>query len=124
MAVAMDKADPRARRIIRADGSVELLPKRLPLRALATLIRAEALDTVRLHHLGHPLMVMLVNDAGYEVDERTITRGRQTVTHLVPKRAVLPVNQFATVLYLANCVPGTTHQIVGDVVVAPDEDFA
>ncbi len=34
-----------------------------------------------------------------------------------------PVNAKATQLYHANCLPGTTHQIVGDVVIVLDDDF-
>jgi len=47
--------------------------------------------------------VMIVDDAGHQ-------KG-------------LPVNAAATALYHARCLPGTTHQIVGDVVIVPDSDF-
>lgn len=39
-------------------------------------------------------------------------------------RARKPVNAKATELYHAVCKPGTTHQIVGDVAIVNDEDFA
>jgi hypothetical protein len=100
----MQRAAERQRRLIRADGSCELLSARLSMAAIRTMIRADGLDTVNLRHLGHPLVVMLVDDNGQ-------AKG-------------LPVNRIATSLYWANCVPGTDHQIRGDVVVVEDDDFA
>lgn len=39
-------------------------------------------------------------------------------------RRVQPlVNGMASELYWANCIPGTTHHILGDVVVFPASDF-
>jgi len=92
------------RKLIRADGSTMALPDGRPMEWLRTLIKADTLDTVNLRHLGQPAHVMLLDDAGH-------AKG-------------LPVNAEATKLYLANCRPGTTHQIRGDVVVVPDMDFA
>jgi hypothetical protein len=68
------------------------------------MIGADMIDTVVLRHLGHPVQVMIVDDTGM-IDGK-------------------PVNVKATELYHANCHPGTTHQIHGDVVVVPDDDFA
>lgn len=94
----------RTRRVIRAGTDViEAIPAPITIDQGATLIGADTLDTVRLRHLGAPTMVMLVDDGGH-------ARGR-------------PVNTMATHLYWANCVPGTTHEIRGDVVIAPDSDF-
>lgn len=90
------------RRVIRANGSEELLP-RSSMAEIRRQIGASTLDTVQLRHLGRPAIVMILDDQGHE-------RG-------------LPVNGKATDLYLANCRPGTTHVIRGDVVVAPDSDF-
>ena len=42
----------------------------------------------------------------------------------MPAKPRKPINEKATALYHANCRPGTTHQIVGDVVIVPDEDYA
>lgn len=95
---------PVMRRIIRANGTTEDLPAAKPMSSLKTLIGATTLDSVTLRHMGQPLHVMLVDDLGHD------------------KR--LPVNAEATKLYHANCRPGTTHTIRGDVVVAPDMDFA
>lgn len=92
------------RKLIRADGSTMALPKRQSMEWLRQLIGADTLDTVNLRHLGRPTHVMLVDDNGH-------AKGR-------------PVNAEATRLYLANCRPGTVHEIVGDVVIVPDEDFA
>lgn len=62
-------------------------------------INADTLDTVNLRD-GK---VMLVDDIG-------LKKG-------------LPVNAKATEIYHGICRPGTTHQIVGDVVIALDADF-
>lgn len=61
----------RTRRIIRADGSIELLRHALPMDEIRRRLCAEMLDTVMLRHLGRPRMVMLVNDAGYETEAVT-----------------------------------------------------
>lgn len=108
------------RKIIRTDGTTEDLPSPKPMKELCQAIGAQTIDTVRMRHMGYPVHVMLVDDNGYdthaEIDGDTTT--------LVPVRALKPVNVEATRLYHLNCVPGTTHQIVGDVVIVPDEDFA
>lgn len=108
------------RRIIRTDGTVEELPAPKPMSSLKALIGATDIDTVNLRHMGDPLHVMLVDDHGWET--KAVTKGDTTVLH--PVRARKPVNAEATRLYHLNCRPGTTHKIVGDVVVVPDEDFA
>ena len=94
------------REVIRASGFVEPLPAECvgQIRRIAKLIGAESLDSVSLRHLGRPAMVMLVDDLGHQ--------------------RLRPVNDGATDLYHANCVPGTTHLIRGDVVICPDGDFA
>ena len=84
-----------------------------------TLIGATSTDTVCLRNMGEPLHVMIVDDHGYEVTPIQHTWGIE----LRPTRARKPLNEKATALYHLNCVPGTTHQIVGDVVVTPDEDY-
>lgn len=92
-----------SRRLIRTDGTITVLDAPQSIQDVCRLIGADALDVVRLRHLGSPAMVMLVDDSGM-IDGR-------------------PVNPEATKLYHANCVPGTVYQIHGDVVVAPDGDF-
>lgn len=92
------------RRLIRTDGTSEELPTPRTMGNLHAMIGATTVDTVNLRHMGHPLHVMVLDDEGQA------------------KR--LPVNSDATKLYHANCRPGTTHTIRGDVVVVPDEDFA
>ena len=94
----------RMRQVIRANGEHQAIVGSRSVSELATLIGANTLDTVNLRHLGAPLHVMLVDDQGVEKN--------------------LPVNAAATRLYHANCVPGTTHDIRGDVVVVPDDDYA
>lgn len=91
------------RRLIRADGTHMDLPGPVSMEAIAQLIGAHSLDTVQLRHLGHPVHMMVVDDLG------------------IPK--ALPINAEATALYHANCKPGTTQPIRGDVVVVPDSDY-
>ncbi|GAP37344.1 hypothetical protein ABXN37_19660 [Piscinibacter sakaiensis] len=109
------------RRLIRADGTSQDLPQPISIAEINRLIGAQVTDTVNLRHLGQPLHVMVVDDLGYETEQVEPIPGQ---IELRPIRARKPVNEEATRLYLANCRPGTTHQIVGDVVVVPDEDFA
>lgn len=90
--------------LIKADGTRRELVGPHAMSDLRAMIGADTLDKVNLRHLGHPMMVMLVDDAGY-------SKG-------------LPVNAEATHLYKANCMPGAKHVIRGDVVVVPDDDFA
>jgi len=92
------------RRIIRVDGTVETLDRAKRMEELRQLIGAAGLDTVALRHLGTPLQVMLVDDTG-------LVGGK-------------PVNDQATKLYHANCRPGVTHPICGDVAIVFGGDFA
>lgn len=108
------------RYILRTSGQREELPAPVSMKEIHRLIDAQVLDTVALHHLGEPLHVMLLDDLGYETAAIT----DENATLLVPLTAKKPVNAEATRLYHANCRPGTTHQIVGDVVIVPDEDYA
>ena len=92
------------RKLIRADGTTQDLPVGpLTIKTCEHLINAGTLDTVSLRHMGSPLHVMLLDDLGHK-------KG-------------LPVNTEATALYHANCRPGTTHTIRGDVIVVPDHEF-
>jgi CBS domain-containing protein len=95
---------PWSRHLIRADGTLSPIERPLSMREIATLIGADTLDTVMLRALGRPLMVMVVDDLGIDKD--------------------LPVNPIATAMYRLQCLPGTTHQIRGDVVITFDDDFA
>lgn len=91
------------RALIKADGTRQELQSRQSMADIKRLINASTLDTVNLRHMGVPGHVMVVDDLGH--DRR------------------LPINAEATKLYHANCRPGTTHQIRGDVVVVLDSDF-
>jgi len=109
------------RRVIRTDGTFLDLPEPVSLAHICELIGAHTTDTVVLHHMGSPLHVMVVDDQGYETE--LIDHGNGCFEQRCV-RARKPINAEATRLYHANCPPGITHQIVGDVVVVPDEDYA
>jgi hypothetical protein len=108
------------RQLIRTDGTTIDLPDPVSGRHAAEIIGAKTLCTVVMRHMGEPLHVMLLDDLGYECEPIE----HDGWTELRPIRALKPVNAEATRLYHLNCLPGTTHQIVGDVVIVPDEDFA
>lgn len=107
------------RAVIRCDGSVEHLDAPVGRDRVCELIGAATLDSVRLRHMGPPMHVMLVDDNGYE----TRVQEAGNCVLLLPVRARKPVNVKATALYHLNCYPGSKHQIVGDVVVMPDDDL-
>ncbi len=64
--------------------------------------------------------IMLVDDNGYE--SKIVDRGNNHL-EIVPLKGRKAVNAKATQLYLSVCVPGTTHQIVGDVAIVNDIDM-
>jgi hypothetical protein len=131
--------------IIRTDGKVEPVAEPMTsFQAIEKAIGCTITDSVTLRYgiapvpgpesAGHvrvallETFVMIVDDLGYEtvtVDrgEQDTPHGRVHVTENVAMRPRKPVNELATALYLANCRPGTTHKIVGDVYVAPDSDW-
>lgn len=113
------------RQLIKTDGTITDLPDtRLTMRAIHELIGAESLDFVSLKHMGNPLHVMALDDNGYETNLEKTEGGGIALYHLATAKPRRPVNALATELYQRNCRPGTNHQIVGDVVIVPDEDFA
>lgn len=89
------------RKLIRVDGTQQDLVGPHAIDDVRKLIGADTLDTVR---LKDRTTVMLIDDEGHDKD--------------------LPVNVEATRLYHEVCVPGTTHEIRGDVVIVPDADYA
>ncbi|MBB1630273.1 hypothetical protein [Cupriavidus sp. UME77] len=91
---------PTIRKVILADGAEVELDGPRTTQQICNRIGADTLDVVLLKDRRH---VMLVDDLGH------------------PKG--LPVNAKATQLYWDVCVPGTTHQIRGAVVIVPDGDF-
>jgi len=103
--------------VIRTDGTEEnhTLPKAGLLRQIYKLIGCETVDAVNLRD-GR---VMLVDDDGWECQEMARDYG----VELVPIRARKPVNARATDFYRAVTIPND-HQIVGDVAIVNDEDFA
>lgn len=92
------------RKIIRANGTEELLPEALPAQVIADRLGAQVTSGVTLHHLGFTRWVMVCDDLG--------------------QQKALPPNSKATQLYLANCRPGTCVEIVGDVAILPESDYA
>ena len=109
------------RRLIRTDGTVIDFTHPVPYRRVAELIGAALTDVVILRHMGEPTHVMVVDDLGYETVE--VNHGGGVFENRCVK-ARKPVNEEATRLYHLNCVPGVTHQVVGDVMVVPDADYA
>lgn len=104
--------------VIRTDGSEEehVIISNDVFKKFDELINADCLDTVNLRD-GR---VMLVDDHGWE--SKMVDKGNG-VFEMQTIKARKPVNEKATALYHAICVPGTTHQIVGDVIIAWDKDF-
>jgi hypothetical protein len=89
--------------IIYPDGRMIERQAKIPMEDITSIICDEtdvrALTIVNLRD-GH---VMLVHDMGHQL--------------------LLPGNPGATAAYWGICVPGTTHEIRGTVVIVPDEDF-
>lgn len=89
-------------KIIRVDGSEQLIERRPTIDAILHAIDCDILCTVTLDRRKQ--IVMLVDDVGAVNDK--------------------PTNPKATELYHAVCKPGTVHAIHGDVAIVNDEDFA
>jgi hypothetical protein len=111
------------RKLIRADGTEQEFDTPQHYSKIGPLIGAEVTDTVNLRHMGEPLHVMIVNDAQYKVADVQHSPSHFERVALAPLPGMVE-NVKATALYHANCQPGTTHKILGDVYVCPDDDFA
>ena len=108
--------------VIRTDGTETVVPmQRGVLDQISELIGADTLDFVRIGLLERTDLVMAVDDSGWEYE--VVQHNPGHIEHR-PTKARKPINQRATELYHAICKPGTTHQIVGDVAICHDEDFA
>lgn len=90
--------------VITTDGIAVTLHRAPTVDDLRRIIKADALDVVRVGKLIPNDVVMYVDDLGLK-------------THK-------PINEEATKLYLAICIPGATGKIAGDVVLVHDEDLA
>jgi hypothetical protein len=106
--------------IIRTDGSELLMRVRPTIERIEKVLGFSALEFVRIGKADDSDLVMAIDDNGYVV-EAVVDRN---VTRLVSIRANHPVNEKATAFYHAICRPGTTHQIVGDVAIMHDSEFA
>lgn len=106
--------------VLRTDGTNTVTAGRPNIHDIAKAINAKLLDEVSVGRAVHNDVKMFVNDRGYDAIEIEKSPGH---TDLVPIHAKFAVNVEATKLYHAICKPGTTHQIVGDVVLAHDNDF-
>jgi hypothetical protein len=98
-------------KIIRVDGTEELIDRKPNSDAIHEALGCDTLDTIRIGKNpvnGPPDTVMFVDDIGAGFEGST------------PK----PVNPKATALYHSVCRPGTTNSIHGDVAIVNDEDFA
>ena len=107
------------RRLIRTDGTSASFERPISMRRVHELLRVDTLDVVVLRHMGYPLHVMLVDDNGWESEP--VEHDGWTELRAIRPRG--PINAEATRLYRDHCKPGTTHQIVGDVFICPDNDF-
>lgn len=109
--------------IIRTDGTEEIVrPRPNKAQSLTSIIRGlinADLDFVRIGKLVPNDLTMAVDDNGWETEMIDHGDGQ---FEMKPFRARKPINAKATALYLAICVPGTTHQIVGDVAIFHDDD--
>jgi hypothetical protein len=93
---------PGEYRIIRVDGTEQLIEEKPYMPRLYKAIGAECVDTVTLDR--ERTQIMIVDDTG-------MCDGK-------------PVNSKATELYHAICKPGTLFSIHGDVAIVNDVDFA
>ena len=94
-------------KIIRVDGTEEMIDHRAQLDTIHGQIGCDCIDTVILTKdpsTGQPLDVMIVDDTG-------MVTGK-------------PLNPKATDLYRGVCRAGTFGEIFGDVAIVNDEDFA
>ncbi len=107
--------------VLRTDGTEEEIDTRPSARRICEAIGCATLDSVHVGRANGSDLMMMVDDRGYETEMVDHGGGR---IELRPTKALKPVNEKATRLYHAVCQPGTTHQIVGDVALAHDEDFA
>lgn len=101
--------------LIKTTGEVIPLEGKLSMEQIEKLIGAAWLDFVTLTRKD-PIWLMAVDDLGWETE----TVQHEGGIELRPTRARKPVNEKATLLYQSVCAPGTTHQIVGDVVIMQD----
>jgi hypothetical protein len=107
------------RRLLRVDGSHVDFDQPIPVKDFDRLLGCNMTDHVTLRHIGDELHVMFVDDAGYETEPVQHEWG----VELKCTKARKPVNVEATKHYHANCVPGTTHQIVGHALIVPESDY-
>jgi hypothetical protein len=109
-------------RVLRVDGREEehTVLKARAVRAINDLIGASSYDCVGLRDTCSFGDVMLVDDDGWECV--TVEHGPGHI-EFKPVAARKPINERATQLYHAVCLPGTTHQIVGDVAICWDKDW-
>jgi hypothetical protein len=98
----MEQIQPGTFKILRTDGTAELIHEKPSIARILKEIDAETLDTVTLDRNSRQIMA---------VDDTGMIDGK-------------PVNPQATALYLSICRPGTNYAICGDVVLVNDRDFA
>ena len=119
--MALPKIEKGSFLIIRTDGATETIEKKPTLGNLRQAIGADELEFVRVGKADDSDIVMAVDEMGYETE--TVDHGDGRI-ELRPLRAKKPFNLEGSRLYHAICWPGTTHQIVGDVALCHDADFA
>jgi len=109
--------------VIRTNGATELHEihakgSSARLKECYRLADCQTFDTVNLRD-GR---VMLVDDDGWETESVEVAPNHIAIKATRPKPGKA-INPEATRIYHSICYPGTTHQIVGDVIIAQDRDF-
>jgi len=125
--MTLPRVEPRSFLVIRTDGSEEVVALAQNAKVLAALRTALGFDTFDFVRIGKLLpladrnsdLMMVVDDGGYEYE---VVEHSPVHREHVATKAKKPANAKATAFYHAICVPGTTHQIVGDVAIFHDRD--
>jgi hypothetical protein len=124
--------------LFRADGTSQMLDHEPKYDERKQLMSCKSFDRVAFGRRLWPQddpdhdLVMIVDDLGWEFE--TVDREGTVVTidemfanpnrgpyQNKPTKPLKPINKLATLIYHAICVPGTTHSIVGDVIICHED---
>jgi hypothetical protein len=113
--------EPKTFLVIRVDGTEETIKQKPTLGSIGRALRFDTFDFVRIGKADGSDLIMAIDDNGYVT--QTIERSPRSF-EIIPVRPRKPPNPKATALYHSICKPGTDHQIVGDVAIMHDNEFA